>query len=136
MNHTDLLDDNLDWDKIWSEEDFENEKPTEPRPVRMLQTFNTEEQAQLAAATLRGSGIPAYVVSAATSGMTPFAYGNFRLFVAESHAAEAAQLLAKTPAEAAVITESNWSATVILIAMVGVLVLLSVLFYWLSNKIW
>jgi hypothetical protein len=115
----DLLDDNLDWDKLWADDDT---MTATPRPVRMLQTFNTDEQAQLAAATLRGSGISAFVISAATSGLTPFAYGNFRLFVADSQAHEAAKLLTKrtietSPSDASS-KESHWLITLLLTLLV------------------
>jgi hypothetical protein len=130
MASTNLLDDDLDWDAFWSPED-DDQTPTERQPVRMLQTFNTEEQAQLVAAQLRAVGIPAHVVTATTSGMTPFAYGNVRLFVAESQATAAAEVLAQVVVP---ITENNggdktwWLAVIIIFIGAILLVYASVVF--------
>ena len=89
----DLLDDDIDWD---NDDDFEvntEGSSIEPKPVVTLQTFSNEEQAHVAAAALRAEGIEARVVTASTSQLTPFAYGNVRLFVAESQADEARAFL-------------------------------------------
>ena len=93
MENKDLLDDNLDWDAEM--DSWTDEAESEQTPVTMLQTFNTEQEAYVAVALLEGEGIIGRVVSSTTGGMTPFAYGNVRLFVAASQAGEAAKVLRK-----------------------------------------
>ncbi len=125
MDSKDLLDDNLDWDaeiNSWADSDAEND-PT-PAPVTMIQTFNTEQEAYLAAAMLQGEGIEGRVVSAITGAMTPFAYGNVRLFVATSQAAEAAVILRKLSGQQAVYDDPKTSSTqILLIIVVGIFVI-------------
>jgi hypothetical protein len=119
MDNKDLLDDNLDWDAEignWTAEIAENE--AEPTPVTMLQTFNTEQEADLAAAMLHGEGIDARVVSSITGGMTPFSYGNVRLFVATSQAEAAAVILRKITGQQAIYDAPQTSATQILVIIV------------------
>ena len=122
MENKDLLDDNLDWDAEmgnWTEE-----PETLSTPVTMLQTFNTEQEAYVAVALLEGEGIIGRVVSSITGGMTPFAYGNVRLFVAASQAAEAAKILRKMTGQDSVEKHSKVSATQILaIIVIGLFVM-------------
>ena len=125
MDSKDLLDDNLDWDteiNSWAEKDADN--AAEPTPVTMIQTFGTEQEADLAAAMLRGEGIDGRVVSAITGAMTPFAYGNVRLFVATSQAAEAAVILRKLSGQQAVYDVPETSSTqILLIIIIGIFVM-------------
>ena len=125
MDSKDLLDDNLDWDaeiNSWTDSDAEND-PT-PTPVTMIQTFNTEQEAYLAAAMLQGEGIDGRVVSAITGAMTPFAYGNVRLFVATSQAAEAAVILHKLSGQQAVYDAPQTSSMqILLIIVIGIFVI-------------
>jgi hypothetical protein len=125
MNNKDLLDDNLDWDaeiNNWTEE--LSTIDAERTPVTMLQTFNTEQDADLAAALLQGEGIDGRVVSSITGGITPFAYGNVRLFVATSQAEEAASILRKMSGKDAVYDAPQVSSTYILmIIIVGIFVM-------------
>ena len=125
MNNKDLLDDNLDWDaeiNHWAEELSESD--AERTPVTMLQTFNTEQEADLAAAMLQGEGIDGRVVSSITGGITPFAYGNVRLFVATSQAEEAAAILRKMSGQEAVYDAPQTSSMYILmIIIVGIFVM-------------
>lgn len=116
MENKDLLDDNLDWDAEmgrWTEE-----PETEPTPVTMLQTFNTEQEAYIAVALLEGEGIIGRVVSSITGGMTPFAYGNVRLFVAASQAEEAAKILRKMTGQDAIEKRPETPATHILMIVI------------------
>ena len=125
MDNKDLLDDNLDWDaeiNNWTEE--LSETHTERTPVTMLQTFNTEQEADLAAAMLQGEGIDGRVVSSITGGITPFAYGNVRLFVATSQAQEAAAILRKMSGTEAVYNAPQTSSMYILMmVVVGIFVM-------------
>ena len=119
MDSKDLLDDNLDWDaeiNSWADNDAETDHT--PTPVTMIQTFNTEQEAYLAAAMLQGEGIDGRVVSAITGAMTPFAYGNVRLFVATSQAAEAAVILRKSIGQQAVYDDPKTSSVQILVIIV------------------
>lgn len=120
MNNKDLLDDNLDWDaeiNNWTEE--LSALDAEQTPVTMLQTFNTEQEADLAAALLQGEGIDGRVVSSITGGITPFAYGNVRLFVATSQAEEAAAILRKMSGNGVVYNAPQTSSMYILMIIVG-----------------
>ena len=125
MNNKDLLDDNLDWDaeiNNWTEELATID--AERTPVTMLQTFNTEQEADLAAALLQGEGIDGRVVSSITGGITPFAYGNVRLFVATSQAEEAAAILRKMSGKDAVYNAPQTSSMYILmIVIVGIFII-------------
>jgi hypothetical protein len=122
MENKDLLDDNLDWDAEidnWTEE-----TNVEPTPVTMLQTFTTEQEADVAAAILEGEGIMSRVVASITGPMTPFAYGNVRLFVATSQAEEAAKVLRKMTGKEHVDDGPKVSSTQILtIMVVGIFVI-------------
>ncbi len=110
-----LLDDDFEWDNM--NEDIND--ATEHQPVVMLRTFNTEEQAHLAAATLRAEGIDAHVVSASTGQLTPFAYGNVRLFVAKSQVEIAENILKEGTARQEVYNDPQLSAGKILIIVVA-----------------
>ena len=110
-----LLDDDFEWDKV----NEEGKDAMERQPVVMLQTFNTEEQAYLTAVTLRAAGIDAHVVSASTGQLTPFAYGNVRLFVAESQLAMAENVLKEFSAKQEIYDEPQLSAGRILVIMVA-----------------
>lgn len=110
-----LLDDDFEWDNI----NEETNDSTERQPVVMLRTFNTEEQAHLAAATLRAAGIDAHVVSASTGQLTPFAYGNVRLFVAKSQMVMAENVLKEGAAIQEVYNDPQLSAGKILIILVA-----------------
>ena len=114
----DLLDDDFDWDNI--NDDLDELETSEPRQsVVMIRTFNTEEQAHLTAATLRADGIDAHVVSAATGQLTPFAYGNVRLFVAESQVLQAENILKDLVVREEVYSNPSLSAARILIILVA-----------------
>jgi Putative prokaryotic signal transducing protein len=122
MENKDLLDDNLDWDAEMG--DWTEEPEAEPTPVTMLQTFNTEQEADVAVALLEGEGIIGRVVSSITGGMTPFAYGNVRLFVAASQAEEAAKILRKMTGQDSVEERPEVSATQILtIIVIGLFIM-------------
>ena len=129
MDSKDLLDDNLDWDAEingWADNDTDSDAENDhtPTPVTMIQTFNTEQEAYLAAAMLQGEGIDGRVVSAITGGMTPFSYGNVRLFVATSQAAEAAVILRKLSGQQAVYDDPKTSSTqILLIIVIGLFVI-------------
>ncbi len=110
-----LLDDDFEWDNM----NEDTNDSTERQPVVMLRTFNTEEQAHLAAATLRAAGIDAHVVSASTGQLTPFAYGNVRLFVAKSQMETAENVLKEEVAREEIYNEPQLSAGKILIILVA-----------------
>ena len=110
-----LLDDDFDWDNI---NDADNDAAARPSVV-MLRTFNTEEQAHLAAAALRAEGIAAHVVSAATGQLTPFAYGNVRLFVAKSQVEMAESILKELFAKQEIYSEPQLSAGRILVILIA-----------------
>ena len=114
----DLLDDDFEWENI--NDDLDELETSEPRQsVVMIRTFNTEEQAHLTAATLRADGIDAHVVSAATGQLTPFAYGNVRLFVAESQVLQAENILKDLVVREEVYSTPSLSAARILIILVA-----------------
>jgi hypothetical protein len=116
MENKDLLDDNLDWDSEM--DNWTEEAHSEPTPVTMIQTFNTEQEADVAVALLEGEGIIGRVVSSITGGMTPFAYGNVRLFVAASQAQHAAKVLRKMTGQDTIQKYSKVSATQILMVII------------------
>jgi Putative prokaryotic signal transducing protein len=125
MENKDLLDDDIDWDaelNSWTEEaTAENEVPS---PVTMLQTFNSEQEAYVAAALLEGEGISGRVVSSITGGITPFAYGNVRLFVAASQAEAATKVLRKmTGKEANDNTVKTSSAMILTVVVIGIFII-------------
>jgi hypothetical protein len=125
MENKDLLDDDLDWDaelENWTEDkDTENAPPS---PVTMLQTFNSEQEAYVAAALLEGEGISGRVVSSITGGITPFAYGNVRLFVAASQAEAAQKVLRKMTGKEDVEDTKKISSTMLLtIVIIGLFVI-------------
>ena len=121
-----ILDD-LDWDDD-NPEDYSDltHAPVEQEVV-MLKTFSTENEAQMCAATLRNSGIDAHVVSSATGQMTPFAYGNVRLFIAESQMEEALEVLQQNEAENQVYDNTSLSAVRIIMLVVAILFIFSVI---------
>ena len=110
-----LLDDDFEWDKV----NDEVNEAMERQPVVMMRTFNTEEQAHLIAAILHAAGIDAHVVAASTGQLTPFAYGNVRLFVAESQLAMAENVLKEFSAKEEIYNEPQLSAGRILVIMVA-----------------
>ncbi len=122
MENKDLLDDDLDWDAEidnWTDKDN-----TEHTPVTMIQTFNTEQEADVAAAILAGEGIVGRVVASITGPMTPFAYGNVRLFVASSQAEEATKVLRKMTGKEAVDAPPPVSSSQILtVVVVGIFII-------------
>ena len=113
-----LLDDDFDWDNIHDDLDS-LEGAKQRQPVAMLRTFNTEEQAHLVAATLRTEGVDAHIVSSATSQMTPFAYGNVRLYVAQSQVEKAEDVLKEFNARQEVYADPSLSAGRILVILVA-----------------
>lgn len=112
-----LLDDDFDWNQI-NEEANNPMDETDMQAVVMLRTFNMEEQAHFAAAALRNEGIDAHVVSATTSQLTPFAYGNVRLFVAQSQVDMAEKILKEFNARQKVYDEPHISAGRILVILI------------------
>jgi hypothetical protein len=117
MENKDLLDDNIDWDAEM--DNWTEEADAEQTPVTMLQTFSTEQEAYIAAALLEGEGIIGRVVTSITGPMTPFAYGNVRLFVAASQAEEAAKVLHTMTGNAPVDKHPDTSATHILMIIIA-----------------
>ena len=112
-----LLDDDFAWDNM----NDESNDASERQPVVMLRTFNTEERAHLTAATLRASGIEAHVVSAATGQLTPFAYGNVRLFVAKCQAEMAESVLKEHTVKQEIYDDPQLSAgRILIIVVVGI----------------
>jgi hypothetical protein len=114
----DILDDDFDWEDIYG--DLEEGKESGKRqPVVVLRTFNTEEQAQLAAAALRAEGVSVHVLAATTGQLTPFAYGNVRLLVAQSQKELAENVLAEMNSmKQEMSAEPQISATQIVIVLV------------------
>ena len=125
MNN-DLLDDDMDWDIEKDDDDHLNFSKKETEVV-MIKTFNSEDQAHLFAVTLQNEGIDAQVVGSTTAAMTPFAYGNVRLFVAASQATEASELIKKLEAEDAVHANPRGYSSRILAMIVGGLFVLGFL---------
>jgi hypothetical protein len=125
MENKDLLDDNLDWDSEM--DNWTAEADADPTPVTMLQTFNTEQEAYVAVALLEGEGIVGRVVTSITGGITPFAYGNVRLFVAASQAQEAAKVLRKMTGQDAVEKQPETSSVYILAIIVGGLLVMGLI---------
>lgn len=121
-----LLDDNLEWENEGDENNHLYYTNQEAEVV-MIRTFNVEEQAYLCAARLKDSGIDAHVVGSATSQMTPFAYGNLRLYVAEAQALEAQKILAEMDARNDVLAQPNLSSTRIVMILVGGIMVTSVI---------
>lgn len=127
-----LLDDNLEWENEGDENDplYYTNNDAE---VVMIRTFNVEEQAYLYAARLKDSDIDAYVVGSATSQMTPFAYGNLRLYVAEAQALEAQKILAEMDARNEIFEQPSLSSTRILIILVAGIIVTSIIIAVLQN---
>jgi hypothetical protein len=117
MENKDLLDDDIDWDAEM--DNWTEAADAEQTPVTMLQTFSTEQEAYIAAALLEGEGIIGRVVTSITGPMTPFAYGNVRLFVAASQAEEAAKVLRTMTGNAPVDKQPETSATHILMVIIA-----------------
>jgi hypothetical protein len=92
--------DDWEWDNedndTFNHNDFD-EQDTDN--VVMLKTYSAENEAYISAAALKNEGIEAHIVSSATGQMTPFAYGNVRLFVAKTQAADAAEILERIEKE-------------------------------------
>ena len=132
----DLLD---DFD--WSEEDFTNEDidfaiHNDPESVVMLQTFNTNEAAQVCAAALKSENIDAHIISSTTGDMTPFAYGNIRLFVAASQKEQAQKIIKQLTATQDVYEDTNGSATRIFILLLIGLFIIGFVIYFLQGLIY
>jgi hypothetical protein len=127
-----LLDDNLEWENEGDENNHLYYTNQEAEVV-MIRTFNVEEQAYLCAARLKDSGIDAHVVGSATSQMTPFAYGNLRLFVAEAQALEAQKILAEMDARNEVFAQPSLSSTRIVMILVGGIIITSIIIAILQN---
>ena len=60
----------------------------------MVKTFTFEGEAHLYAAQLRAAGIVCFIAESSTSNLTPFVYGNIRLFVRKVDCAEAMRIIA------------------------------------------
>ena len=120
MDNKNILDDNFDWEEDPSKQQRAFETNEEHTPVVMLRTFSTEEQAYLVAATLHAEGIEAHVVSATTGHMTPFAYGNIRLYVAAAQVSEATNILKETDAQQTVYEQPKTSLAIFILIIVSV----------------
>lgn len=134
MSNQELLD---EWE--YPKEDFirdESSFSMEGNSVVLLQSFNTEGEAQICAASLKSAGIDAHVITSATSGMTPFAYGNIRLYVAASQEDEALGILQKLNAEKEVFDNPRLSAErIFAIVLVG-LFAIGIIIYFLQQAIY
>ncbi len=119
--------DRLDWEDEDHIED-ENQNHTDSGVI-MIKTFNTEEEAQVCAAALKNDGIDAHVISSATSGMTPFAYGNIRLFVALSQEEEAHKIIQRLEAEREVYDNPSASSVHIFVIIAIGLLIISIIVY-------
>jgi hypothetical protein len=119
--------DKMDWEE--NEPFNADNEETSDSGVIMIKTFNTEEEAQVCAAALKNEGIDAHVISSTTSGMTPFAYGNIRLFVAVSQEEEAHKVIQRLDAESAVFSNPRDSAVHIFVIIAIGLILISILLY-------
>lgn len=104
--------------------------------VIMLKSFNTEEEAQVCAAVLKNEGIEAQVITSSTGGMTPFAYGNIRLFVAASQEEEAHSIIKRLDAEKEVFDNPSISAQRILGFMIVGLIMIGFIIYLLQTIIY
>jgi hypothetical protein len=124
--------DKMDWEE--NEPFNADNEETSDNGVMMIKTFNKEEEAQVCAAALKNEGIDAHVISSTTSGMTPFAYGNIRLFVAESQEEEAHKIIQRLNAEREVFSNPQDSAVHILAIIAIGLVIISILLY-LAQKV-
>jgi hypothetical protein len=120
MDKIDLLDDNAFNGFINSKEI----RPEDSTKVMLLAVFNHSEQAYFAAALLHEHNIPAQVVGTATAQLTPFSYGNFRLFIPTQHADQAKILLQKEDEMPEPLETKNETLVFgILMAVVGLVVL-------------
>ena len=132
MNN-DILD-KLDWE---DEDDHyqDNIDGNAENTVIMLKSFNTEQEAQVCAVILQNEGIEAQVITSSTGGMTPFAYGNIRLFVAASQEEEAHRLIKRLDAEKEIFDNPNVSAQRILGFMIVGLIMIGFIIYFLQTLI-
>ena len=130
-----LLDENIDWENEGQPEAplfYTNDAPE----VVMIRTFNNEEIAHLYATHLKNSNIDAQVVSASGGQMTPFAYANHRLYVAESQALEAKQILNEIDVENNIVDGSSLKAShIFLIVFIG-MILMSVIIALVKTLLW
>ena len=133
MNN-DILD-KLDWE---DEDDHYRDHVDDniDNSVIMIKSFNTEQEAQVCAVFLKNEGIEAQVISSSTGGMTPFAYGNIRLFVAASQEEEAHTIIKRLDAEKEVFDNTSVSAQRILGIMVVVLIFIGFIIYFLQKVIY
>lgn len=133
MTDQELLDDS-------KYEKLENHSDNPPQGteggVVLLKTFNTEEEAQVCTATLKSEGIDAHVITSATSGMTPFAYGNIRLYVAESQEDEALLIVQRLNAEKEVYDNPRLSAERIFAIVAVGLLAIGIIIYFLQQAIY
>jgi methionine salvage enolase-phosphatase E1 len=120
-----ILDDNSEWENE-GQSDNSLFYINDEAEVVMIRAFNTEEQAYLYAASLKDNDIDAHVVGSATSQMTPFAFGNHRLYVAEAQALKAQQILIEMDARNQVFDLPSLSATRILIIIIIGLLIMSI----------
>ena len=128
-----LLDDNVDWGNE-GQEDAPLFYTNDEAEVVMIRTFNVEEQAYLCAARLKDSDIDAHVVGSATSQMTPFAYGNLRLYVAEAQALEAQKILAEMDARNKIFEQPSSSSVYIITIIVAGIIFTSLIIAVFQNS--
>lgn len=122
MHDNDVLD---NWE--FEKNDARNQPPAQSdgeESVALLKTFNTEEEAYVAAAALENEGIKAQVIAATTGQLTPFAYGNIRLYVAESQVEDAYLVIANLKNHQEVYDNPRLSAgRIMVILLVGLFVI-------------
>jgi hypothetical protein len=111
-----ILDD-LDWEKDDNNEDDDKHDEVDSEVI-LLKTFNTEEQANLYCLALNNEGINAQVISSAASQLTPFDYGNHRLYVSEAQLDDAQYILKVLEKENNVYETPKWTAARILITII------------------
>ena len=104
--------------------------------VIMIKSFNTEQEAQVCAVVLKNEGIEAQVIASSTGGMTPFAYGNIRLFVAASQEEEAHNIIKRLDAEKEVYDNTSVSAQRILGVMIVALIFIGFIIYFLQQAVY
>lgn len=133
MNN-DILD-KLDWE---DEDDRyqDNIDDNIENSVIMIKSFNTEQEAQVCAVVLKNEGIEAQVITSSTGGMTPFAYGNIRLFVAASQEEEAHSIIKRLDAEKEVYDNPSVSAQRILGIMIVGLIMIGFIIYLLQKVVY
>ncbi len=123
-----ILDDDFEWEDT---EGVSEKKASDPQEsVVLLKTFSTENQAYLYAASLKNEDIDAHVVANTTAGsVTPFAFGNVRIFVAKSQAEQALNIVRRLDAEFEVKNNASFSAVVIFTIVLAGLFALTIICY-------